>query len=60
MINQLTKREIDILTLLSYGWRVKEIGNVGTVKNQLMAIKEKLNAFSITHAVAIAIRTGLI
>ncbi len=59
MNNDLTKRHIEILILLSQGYERKTIGNkLGisdfTVRSHLVTIYNKLNAHNAPHAIAIA------
>jgi DNA-binding CsgD family transcriptional regulator len=60
MNHNLTEREKDILRQVSEGKTCKEIGNIKTLRNQLIKIREKLGAENSAHAVAIAIRRGII
>jgi DNA-binding CsgD family transcriptional regulator len=60
MNKDLTNREREILKLLSEGMSSKQIGNESTVKNQLTIIRQKLNAHTSTHAVAMSIRGEMI
>ena len=55
----LTDRELEVLHLLSKGYRDKEIAKLlgiapTTAKNHVKSILEKLNAKNRTHAVSIA------
>lgn len=61
----LSPRQLEILRLAARGLTQNEIGArliiaQSTVRNQMYIIFAKLGAFSTTHAVAIALRTGLI
>jgi DNA-binding NarL/FixJ family response regulator len=61
----LTAREIDILRLVAMGKTNKEIGSqlfisLDTVKGHLEAVYRKLNVSDRAHAVAVAIRNGLV
>jgi len=61
----LTPREVEVLSLVARGFGNKEVGDVlgtaaGTVKMQLQSILSKLGAKDRTHAVAIALRRGII
>jgi DNA-binding CsgD family transcriptional regulator len=61
----LTGRERDVLTLLADGLLLEEIAKqlgigVETVRTHLRKASERLEATNRTHAVAIAIRQGLI
>ncbi|OGO06601.1 MAG: hypothetical protein A2Y92_04035 [Chloroflexi bacterium RBG_13_57_8] len=60
MTKRLSPREIQILWLLSEGQPPKAIGNRHTVTNTLTQIRLKLDALSTIHAVALAIRRGII
>lgn len=60
-----TPAEIDVLTAAADGYSVPETALLlskgeTTVKNQLMRARLKLGARNTTHAVAIAMRRGLI
>jgi len=62
---QLTDREVEILSLLALGEANKEIGHVlgiteNTVKSHVKNIREKLGARDRTEAVTLAIRRGII
>ena len=62
---ELTKREIEVLKLISNGYSNKEIGELlsistGVVKNYTSAIFQKLNVRDRTRAVLKAIEMGLI
>ena len=62
---QLTAREIDVLRLLTEGLANKEIGarlflSVDTVKTHLGSIYRKLGVDGRAHAVAVALRRGLL
>jgi DNA-binding CsgD family transcriptional regulator len=57
---ELTPKEIEMLQGLSEGKILKEIGNISTVKNQMMLLRSKLNARTNAHAVAIAVRRKII
>lgn len=61
----LTPREVEVLTLVARGFGNKEVGDVlgtaaGTVKAHVQSILSKLGAKDRTHAVAIALRRGII
>jgi DNA-binding NarL/FixJ family response regulator len=61
----LTPREVEILRLVACGHSNKEIGrllfvSVGTVKDHLEAVYRKLEVSDRTHAVAVALRKGLL
>jgi len=61
----LTRREVDVLSLVARGFGNKEIGDVlgtasGTVKAHVQSILGKLGAKDRTHAVTIALRRGII
>ena len=63
--SELTRREADVLTLLAEGFTYEEIGRrlaIGpeTVRTHLQKASERLGASTRTHAVATAIRLGLI
>lgn len=61
----LTPREVEVLSFVARGFGNKEIGHrlgtaPGTVKTHVQSILSKLDAKDRTHAVAIAIRRGII
>jgi len=61
----LTKREIEVLELAAQGLGNKEIGDqlgttLGTAKMHLQNVFSKLGAADRTHAVALAVRRGII
>ena len=61
----LTPREVEVLSLVARGFGNKEIGDVlgtapGTAKAHVQSILSKLGAKDRTHAVAIALRRGII
>lgn len=61
----LTAREAEVLSLVARGFGNKEIGDVlgtapGTAKAHVQSILSKLGAKDRTHAVAIALRRGII
>lgn len=61
----LTAREVEVLQLVARGLGNKEVGEIlgtaaGTVKAHVQSILSKLNAKDRTHAVALAIRRGII
>ncbi len=61
----LTRREVDVLSLVARGFGNKEIADVlgtasGTVKAHVQSILGKLGAKDRTHAVTIALRRGII
>lgn len=61
----LTERQREVLVLLADGCSYQEIGvrlslTPDTVKNHLQAAYQKLDARSGAHAVALALRAGLI
>lgn len=61
----LTPREIEVLSFVARGFGNKEVGDVlgtapGTVKAHVQSILSKLGAKDRTHAVAIALRRGII
>lgn len=65
MKSALSDRERQILARLSFGLEASEIGSdlwltTNTVKTHLGRIYKKLGANNGVHAVAIALRTGLI
>lgn len=64
-LDELTTREIEILSLLALGEANKEIGSIlgiteNTVKSHVKNIREKLGARDRTEAVTLAIRRGII
>lgn len=64
-MNQLTEREKEILQLIAVGKSNKmiasELGTAEqTVKNQITLLKAKLGAGNRAHAVALAMKEGLI
>jgi DNA-binding CsgD family transcriptional regulator len=63
--SELTRREADVLTLLAEGFTYEEIGrrlaiSPETARTHLQKASERLGASTRTHAVATAIRLGLI
>ena len=65
MKKKLSKRELEVINLVSLGLENKEIGSkLGikehTVKNHLTYIYQKLEASNRAQAIAITIRSGLI
>ena len=61
----LTRREVEVLSLIARGLANKEVGDVlgtapGTVKAHVQSILGKLGAKDRTHAVTIALRRGII
>lgn len=61
----LTRREVEVLSLVARGFGNKEVGDVlgtapGTVKAHVQSILSKLGAKDRTHAVTIALRRGII
>ncbi len=61
----LTRREIEVISLVARGFANKEISDVlgaapGTIKMHVQSILGKLNAKDRTHAVTIALRRGII
>lgn len=63
--SELTRREADVLTLLAEGFTYEEIGrrlaiSPETVRTHLQKASERLGSSTRTHAVATAIRLGLI
>ena len=61
----LTRREVEVLSLIARGFGNKEVGDVlgtasGTVKAHVQSILSKLGAKDRTHAVTIALRRGII
>jgi DNA-binding NarL/FixJ family response regulator len=63
--SELTRREADVLTLLAEGFTYEEIGrrlgiSSETVRTHLQKACGRLGASTRTHAVATAIRLGLI
>ncbi len=61
----LTPREVQVLSLVARGFGNKEVGDTlgtasGTVKAHVQSILSKLGAKDRTHAVAIALRRGII
>jgi DNA-binding CsgD family transcriptional regulator len=64
-MQQLTDRELQLLTLLCQGLGDKEIARrcgikLGTVKAHMMSIRLKLGAANRTQAVVIALVSGLV
>jgi DNA-binding CsgD family transcriptional regulator len=64
-LGELTPREREVLWLVSRGYTVPETAealdmSTGTVRTHRMNIMRRLGAHSIAHAVAIAMREGLI
>jgi LuxR family transcriptional regulator, quorum-sensing system regulator BjaR1 len=64
-LRPLTRREIEVLALLAQGNSAKRIGHIlgitpRTVSAHTQSIISKLGTFNCTHAVAIAVRDGLI
>lgn len=62
---QLTEREIEVLLLASHGRRISEIANAlslhpGTIRKHLDTARSKLGALNRTHAVAEAMRLGIL
>jgi DNA-binding NarL/FixJ family response regulator len=62
---QLTHREVDVLQLIAEGLANHEIGkrlflSEETVKSHVKTLLEKLHARTRAHAVAIALRCGLL
>jgi DNA-binding NarL/FixJ family response regulator len=62
---QLTRREVEVLGLLSQGWRTSEIAqhlhlSVNTVRNHMTAILAKLGVHTRLEAVTEAMRLGII
>ena len=65
MLKPLSQRELEVLELISDGYLNKQIANklglsAETVKSHVGALLKKLGANSRTHAVAIALRDGLL
>jgi len=65
MNHSLTPKEIEVLRLLASGLVNKQIANIisraeGTIRNHGTNIRAKLRAANTTHAVAIALRKGII
>jgi DNA-binding NarL/FixJ family response regulator len=63
--DRLTRRELDVLSLLTLGLADKAISNrlgiaVGTVKSHVKRLREKLNVTSRTQIAAVAQRRGLL
>ncbi|MDQ2842920.1 MAG: response regulator transcription factor [Acidobacteriota bacterium] len=61
----LTRREVEVLSLVARGFANKEVADVlgtapGTVKAHVQSILSKLGAKDRTHAVTIALRRGII
>jgi DNA-binding NarL/FixJ family response regulator len=61
----LTKREVEVLNLVSEGNSNKQVASIldtseQTIKNYVSSILRKLNANDRTHAVVLAIRQGII
>ena len=61
----LSKREVEVLTLASYGYTSGIIAeklklSTGTVENHRNAVIQKLDANNIVEAVALALRKGII
>jgi len=64
-MKELTNRQLEVLQLLSEGLVREDIGKklfigVGTVRNHITGIMGSLEASNRAHAVAIALRKGLI
>ena len=64
-IDDITDRELEVLELMSRGCTYSETGRVlyveaSTVKSTLKRVRAKLGARNVTHAVAIALREGMI
>jgi DNA-binding NarL/FixJ family response regulator len=64
LLSQLTPREMQVLRMLSHGLTNKEIAqqmhySVGTVKNVVQRIIEKLGVTDRTQAAVVAVRAGL-
>jgi DNA-binding NarL/FixJ family response regulator len=64
-MEQLTARELEVLRCLSNGWTEKQVAerlylSPETVKTHQRTILRKLEARNRTHAVACALRKGLI
>ena len=62
---EVTPRELEILQLVAKGYSNKHIADVcniseQTVKNHVSYLMMKLEATNRTHAVTVALRTGLI
>ncbi|SDZ07167.1 regulatory protein, luxR family [Saccharopolyspora shandongensis] len=62
---ELTEREVDVLRLMADGWCTAEIaGGLGyserTVKNALSSVTSRLKLRNRAHAVAYALRAGII
>jgi DNA-binding NarL/FixJ family response regulator len=65
VLRPLTQRELEVLELISQGYSNKQIANkLGlsgeTVKSHVRALLKKLDTNSRAHAVAIALREGLL
>jgi DNA-binding NarL/FixJ family response regulator len=65
VLQPLSRRELEVLELISEGFSNKHIANklwlsVETVKSHVSALLKKLGANSRAHAVAIALRDGLL
>lgn len=63
-LNQLSEREMRVLRLVANGLTNQQIAveldySVGTIKNDVQSIIEKLRASDRTHAAVIAVRNGL-
>lgn len=61
----LSNHELQVLKRFSWGWTAQQIADLRcvsreTVKSQAASIRFKLRAKSMTHAVSIATRSGLI
>lgn len=61
----LTVRELEVLTLAADGLLLEEVGaklfiSLDTVKTHLIRLRRKLGARNCTHAVALALKAGLI
>jgi DNA-binding CsgD family transcriptional regulator len=64
-IDDITDRELEVLALMSRGLTYAETGRVlyvepSTIKSSLKSTRAKLGARNVTHAVAIALREGMI
>lgn len=56
----LTARQTAVLQQVANGYLYKQIGNFATVRNTMRDVRSRLSASGTAHAVAIAIRRGLI
>lgn len=64
-VKKLTRRELEVLRLVSYGWKVSHIAeelgiSPHTVRNHIRNLRERLNAKTKLQAVMTAIRLGIL